>query len=126
MDTKPAILIVDDEPSILQVVADILSPDYQVYKAVDTLEAAGYLTQTPLALVICDLDMPVLNGVDFISLVRKHLAPDRTPILILSAFPDLVKRVDTSLVQGVMSKPFTIAELQERVASLVRRSPPTG
>ncbi len=116
---KQAVLVVDDEESILDYLQDLLSSDYRVFLARDTLEAASYLTDEKLALVICDLDMPVLNGVEFISLVRKNMSAERAPILVISAFPDLVKRVDLSLVQGVMCKPFVGAELKQRIAELV-------
>lgn len=116
------ILVVDDEPDIRDVIAVTLeSEGYSVIGARDAMEAFHVLDTEPPDLVVLDLMLPAIGGVEVLDRIR-----DRTdiPVLILSALTSEDNRV-RSLQLGAddyVTKPFSPRELVARVQALLRRS----
>jgi two-component system KDP operon response regulator KdpE len=122
------ILVVDDEPQITRVLRTTLeSSGYRVILARDglkALEALEKLHADPPSLIITDLAMPEMDGVELTRAVRQRL---QTPILVLS-----VQNQDAAKVRALdegaddyVTKPFSIQELLARVRALLRRAAPT-
>jgi CheY-like chemotaxis protein len=83
------ILVVDDDPAIRDVVADILEmSDYAVRTAANGAEALEKIRAEPPAAVLLDLMMPVMNGWDFLRACRTETICARIPIAIMSAARD--------------------------------------
>jgi two-component system, OmpR family, KDP operon response regulator KdpE len=114
------ILVIDDDETILELLQDALSPEYQVVTAHDALEGVELMMDGRFELMIIDLGMPVLNGVDLIQKIRAHSPFARVPILVLSAYPELRDRLGGSDVQAVMAKPFSIDQLNRTVSKIIR------
>jgi two-component system KDP operon response regulator KdpE len=116
------ILIVDDEPQITRVLRTTLeSSGYRVMVARHGIEALEKLRTDPASLIITDLSMPEMDGVELTREVRQRM---QTPILILS-----VQNQDAAKVRAFdegaddyVTKPFSIQELLARVRALLRRS----
>jgi len=116
------ILIVDDEPQITRVLRTTLeSNGYRVLVARNGLEALEKLRTDCASLIITDLSMPEMDGVELTREVRQRM---QTPILILS-----VQNQDAAKVRAFdegaddyVTKPFSIQELLARVRALLRRS----
>ena len=92
MENKAHIILVDDEPDILQMFAEILRKDgFIVQEFLSALEALSFLrfTEKAVDLIITDLNMPVIDGLKFVDQVRKIDAFNATPIIFLSAVMDL-------------------------------------
>ncbi len=121
MPTRPVLLVVDDDAAILQLVADVLQPTYTVHLASDVLEAADELRRLSFDLLIVDLSLPVLGGVELIELLQASAAFLPVPILVISAFPELVARVEHLARVRSLPKPFSIGDLQQRVAEMLGR-----
>ena len=115
------VLIVDDEPEIRGFVRRYLERDgYSVIEASDGREGLG-LARQGADLVVLDLMMPGLDGLEVTRLLR---ATSPVPILILTARGDEVDRV-AGLEIGAddyLTKPFSPRELMARVKALLRRS----
>lgn len=115
------ILIVDDEPHIVNFVRAYLQREgYPVLEANDGEEALALWREHRPDLVVLDILMPRLDGLEFCREVRRE---SRVPIIILSARSDEEDRV-TGLELGAddyMVKPFSPRELVARVRSLLRR-----
>ena len=118
------ILIVDDEPSILRFVGGALRAEqYEVTEAVDGEEAIRAVEANSPDLVILDIKMPNMNGLEACHLIREWSI---VPIIMLSALGEPADKV-LSLHYGAddhLSKPFTINELLARVHAVLRRSIP--
>ena len=72
---KERILVVDDAPDTLEVLQrNLQSKGYQVYTAPGVREAIGILDQTPVELVITDLKMPKVSGLELVRHVRENCA----------------------------------------------------
>ena len=75
MQKPTCILIVDDEPDILDALQDVLSSfDYEVLTAERPSLALEMVGKKQVDIVICDINMPVLNGYGFITGYSKHFA----------------------------------------------------
>lgn len=119
MAVRHRILVIDDDEAILELLQDALSSDYDIATAHDALEGVELMMSEHLDLLIIDLGMPVLNGVELIQKIRASSPFANIPILVLSAYPELRDRLRGSEVQTVMAKPFSIEQLNRTVAGLI-------
>lgn len=120
MPVQPRILVIDDDETILDLLKDTLGPDYYIATAHDSLEGVELMMSERFDLMIIDLGMPVLDGVELIQKIRSNSPFDKIPILVLSAYPELRTRLRGSDVQAIMAKPFSIDQLQRTVAKIVQ------
>jgi two-component system KDP operon response regulator KdpE len=117
------ILIVDDEPQIRRMLrASLQSSGYEVSVATDGADALKQFETAKPDLVITDLAMPVMNGLELTQAVR-NLAS--TPIIVLSVRDSDTMKVN-ALDEGAddyLTKPFSMPELLARVRAHLRRIP---
>ncbi len=119
MPAQSRILVIDDDETILDLLQDTLQPEYQVATAHDSLEGVELMMTERFDLMIIDLGMPVLDGVELIGKIRANSPFDKIPILVLSAYPELRSRLRGADVQAIMPKPFSIETLQRTVAKII-------
>jgi len=121
----PTILIVDDEEAILESLADSLAMSHwQVITARNGAEGLQRLKETTPDLVICDLMMPVMDGIQLCRRVREEPAWVAIPFLLLAA-PEDVEHIHEGYRQGAdhcLTKPVDPEELHVVVESCLRRS----
>ncbi len=122
MPSQARILVIDDDETILDLLKDTLS-DYHIATAHDSLEGVELMMSEKFDLMIIDLGMPVLDGVELIEKIRANSPFDKIPILVLSAYPELRTRLRGSDVQAVMAKPFSVDQLQRTVARIIQGEP---
>jgi len=116
------ILVVEDEKPLCQTIAKGLRlSGYEVDTCYDGLEAWELIAGESYDLVVLDLNLPSMDGMDVLRNVRKEDA--ETNILILSARGQLQDRIDglDSGANDFLCKPFRFEELEARVRSLTRR-----
>lgn len=116
---KARILVVDDDPSILALVEQILSPHYTVRTTDDWLEGIDLLGAQHYDLLILDLGMPVFSAQEFIKGVHTLSAHSQIPILVVSAYPNLRESLANLPVAGILAKPFSIQEMLDAVSGLL-------
>jgi two-component system, OmpR family, KDP operon response regulator KdpE len=116
------VLVVDDEPQILRALQiNLRVRDYQVYTAATGAEALQQASRHPPDLVILDLGLPDLDGVEVIEGLRGWTA---APIIVLSGRADAVDKV-AALDAGAddyVTKPFGMEELLARMRAVGRRA----
>jgi two-component system, chemotaxis family, chemotaxis protein CheY len=116
------ILIVDDSPTIRRMVKTSLAGlEAACVEAASGLEAIEQLTLGTVALMVLDLNMPDLHGLDVLKFVRSHASLGRMPILVLTTRGDESSR-EAALSAGAtdyMTKPFAPHELIARVRRLL-------
>ena len=116
------VLVVDDEAAIRKVVRDALARSgHDVETAVDGEEAASFMESASFDLVITDLNMPRLDGLE---LVRRIRRTSPVPILVLTVRQEereKVRLLDAG-ADDYVTKPFGVAELLARSRALLRRS----
>ncbi|HZI61350.1 MAG TPA: HD domain-containing phosphohydrolase [Pyrinomonadaceae bacterium] len=120
----PRILIVDDEREITEILADLLSEDYECLKAGSAEQALDCLRAGQFELVISDITMPGMSGLEMIPHV-KQLSPDTVVVMIsgmqtvesaigalrLGAFDYLMKPFDLRQVEAVVKRALEYHEL---------------
>lgn len=127
MTALPAILVVDDDPDICQLVSQFLEPHgFQVSTAGDGRGMRRIMADKAFDLVILDLMLPDEDG---LALCRELRAASRVPIIFLTAVSGETDRV-VGLEMGAddyLGKPFSSRELLARVRAVLRRveAPPT-
>ncbi len=116
------ILVVDDEKPLREFVARNLSVrGYEVLKAANGMEALAIFQTQPLDLIILDLMMPHMDGLELTQRIRRT---STVPIIVLSALDEERDKV-TALDLGAddyLTKPFGVEELLARVRGLLRRA----
>lgn len=116
----PCVLIVDDEPPIRRLLRNTLSvQDYRIVEAATGQEAITAARHEKPDLVILDLGLPDLDGIDVIRALRAHL---QVPIVVLSSRGDEKGKV-AALDLGAddyVTKPFSIDELMARIRTALR------
>jgi DNA-binding response OmpR family regulator len=116
------ILLVDDEPLMLDLLALYLSPaGYDCLKMTSAIEAIDYLEFHHADLILLDVMMPDMNGWEACRKIRDHWD---IPIIMLTALgekPDIVKGLKIG-ADDYISKPFDEEELLARIEAVLRRN----
>lgn len=124
---KQKILVVDDEPDALDLIQyNLKAAGYDVVTADDGEEALKKARSTQPALVILDVMLPEVDGLEVCKLLRREPATATVPIIMLTAKAAEIDRV-LGLELGAddyVTKPFSPRELILRVKSLLRRRTP--
>jgi CheY-like chemotaxis protein len=112
--TGNPILVVDDDTITLQLVADILqSEGYPVKVASNGVEALQALDQIQPALILLDMNMPLLDGRDFVRILQERQI--NLPILVMTAAQDANHCAQELGVAGYVAKPFPFLSLIKAV-----------
>ncbi len=119
------ILIVDDEPDIVDLVSYNLKKDgYRVTTASDGEVALDKIKKESFDLVVLDLMLPGIQGVDLCRIIRNDPKTAGIPIIMLTAKGEEIDRI-IGLESGAddyMTKPFSPRELIARIKAVLRRS----
>ncbi len=122
MDRPARILLVDDEQSVQTLLSYPLRKEgYEVVQAADGREALERFDEQPCDLVVLDVMMPRLDGLE---VCRRLRARSSVPIIMLSAKSEEIDKV-VGLELGAddyIAKPFSLAEFRSRVKAALRRS----
>jgi two-component system chemotaxis response regulator CheY len=115
------IMIVDDAPSVRQVVGMALKREgYEVVEACDGRDAAGKLDGRKLHLIICDLNMPNMDGIGFLQHVKATQNYRFTPVIMLTteSAEDKKAKARAAGARAWLTKPFQPSTMLEAVAKV--------
>ncbi|MBA2517167.1 MAG: response regulator transcription factor [Solirubrobacterales bacterium] len=122
MDRTPRILLVDDEQPIQTLLSFPLQRDgYDVVQASDGPEALARFGEQPFDLVVLDLMLPLMDGLEVCRRLRAHSS---VPIIMLTAKSEEIDKV-LGLELGAddyITKPFSMREFRSRVKAALRRA----
>lgn len=116
------LLLVEDERDLSRAIKEILVySKYEVDTAFDGLEALDYVAQYSYDLIIMDVMMPKMNGIESLKRIRAQNID--TPIIMLTAKSELDDKVEglDSGADDYLTKPFQVKELLARIRALTRR-----
>lgn len=118
-----SILVVDDETAVLEMIVDALGiGGYQVISAADGLEALQLIRKQDFDLIVTDVNMPKLDGYQFVEKLRERDA--QTPVIFLTARNERVD-INRGLKLGAddyITKPFGLEELSLRIRAILKRT----
>jgi len=122
----PLVLVVDDDPDILDAICDILDGEgYRVARARHGLEALERVDEEEPSLILLDLMMPVMDGLAFAQALRARPLARRIPIVVISADGN-PQRAAAVGAQGYLAKPFDIDALMSHISRMTGGAPAHG
>jgi two-component system chemotaxis response regulator CheY len=116
------VLVVDDAEVIRDLIGMLLMDmDYDVAKASNGEQALDMLKTNPTDLVICDLNMPKMDGVQLVKAMRAHAPIAHLPVIMVTAndFGDKKSAAVEAGINGWFLKPFNNKELLAKVKELI-------
>jgi CheY-like chemotaxis protein len=126
MTTTHKILIVDDETHILQVLSlKLRSCGYDISTAIDGEDALHQVKKDMPDLIISDVQMPYMNGLEFAGELLTNKNTVHIPVVILTARGHTLQPSDTDLpnIRKVLSKPFSPRGIAQLVATILEDVP---
>ncbi len=85
---EKSILIVDDDPTMVRMIKNLLSEKYKVYMANSGMNAITLLVKNKVDLILLDYEMPVVDGAQVLEMIRSEPATMDTPVIMLTAKDD--------------------------------------
>lgn len=117
------ILIADDEPDVLLIVTERLRrSSHEVVSASDGKQAMQKVKQTTFGLLILDIRMPGHTGYEICEYAKGSEKNKKTPVLLISAFPEEQSAWRQSQADAFLAKPFEIGQLSTTVERLLKKS----
>ena len=118
---KPIVLIIDDNKDIQKLVAEILGTDYNIITASNGKEGVRKAAKYVPDLIVCDVMMPVMDGLECCRRIKNEVLTSHIPVLMLTACSMDEQRVQgyDSGADGYLSKPFNSRVLKSRCSSLI-------
>ncbi len=109
---KPALLIVDDEPSVLRALQGLFENDYHVFGALNGQQGLAILREHPIRVIVADERMPEMTGMEFLGRARE-INPSTLNIM-LTAYSDMtvaIQGINGGLLHRYLLKPWNSEEL---------------
>lgn len=114
------VVVVDDEVDLLNALKGILEDEgYEVVSFVRGAEALAYMERQPPDLVLMDVMMPFMNGIDVLERMRELPRLAHTPVIMMSAAP-MGQSLAPRTAQGFLAKPFDLEHLLATVRDHLR------
>ncbi len=122
-NTSRTILIADDELSHLALVSRVIERlCYRVISARNGRDALESLEKSNPDLVVLDVNMPVIDGIEVCRVIKENPATRLTPVILLTGLSEVADRVSglNAGADDFLVKPFIVAELEARIRALMR------
>ena len=117
-----SILVVEDNEELLQLVHRLLDKEYHIHTAMNGKEALVVLEHEKIDLIVSDIMMPEMDGIELCKVLKSTLDYSHIPIVILTAKTDEIDRADAyeSGADAFISKPFNMNVLHARIKNLLK------
>jgi DNA-binding response OmpR family regulator len=122
MSDRPLVVVAEDDEDILRLVATRLGRDgYEVVQTRDGAQALAAVYARKPRLVLLDVSMPALDGMEVLLRIRGDEALNGTRVVLLTAMAQEadVRRAFDAGADGYIRKPFSLSELSAKVAELI-------
>jgi YesN/AraC family two-component response regulator len=121
-DQLPTVLIVDDNADIRAYLRNILQQDYQINEASDGQQGLALANEIVPDLIVSDVMMPVMNGLEFCQRVKSSLATSHIPVILLTARALSQHQIEgyESGADAYITKPFSSDLLLARISNLLK------
>lgn len=115
------ILIVDDNPNMASLLGEMLEIfEYDSIRAADGIEALEKMENEELSLVITDMRMPKMSGLDLLQKIKRE-RPE-LPVVVISgyAIDDDGSNLLTTLADGFLNKPFKMSDIEQLLEQVLK------
>jgi two-component system cell cycle response regulator DivK len=119
---QKTVLVVEDDPWIRSLMADLLAGEgYAVVQAPDGKQGLELATQHDPDVILLDLAMPEISGLDVLHELKSSNPTRDIPVIVVSAYAMLMMGSDARRADGVIQKPFDLADLLTQVQQAVEK-----
>lgn len=117
----PLLLVIDDNDDIRRMIGELLKDEYNIVTAPDGREGVRLAAKYVPDLIICDVMMPVMDGLECCRIIKDEVSTSHIPVLMLTAYSMDEQRARgyDSGADGYLSKPFNSAVLKSRCRNLI-------
>jgi two-component system, chemotaxis family, chemotaxis protein CheY len=125
---KLNVLIVDDSAAIRKILVRVLSqtdlPVEQVQEAADGVEALKIMNSSSVSLVLSDVNMPNMDGLELLTTVRANAQWKQVPVIMITTEGSQAKVLEAVQLgaNGYVRKPFTADQIKEKVLSCMKEA----
>ena len=119
---KKKVLIVDDEPGIVRLLAMRLkAKGYEIFKAYNGLECLMITKEEKPDLILLDIKMPKMNGIAAFELILEQDETKDIPVLFMTAYPtsEIKEQVLKMGAKGCISKPFISIDFEKTIDMII-------
>ena len=115
------LLVVEDNEELLFLIRNVLSHHYQVLTAQNGLEALSVIKENDIDIIISDVMMPEMDGLELCRVLKKELETSHIPVILLTAKNSVDDRVEcyNAGADGYISKPFDLKVLDARIKNFI-------
>ncbi|MDR0745902.1 MAG: response regulator, partial [Mediterranea sp.] len=115
------ILLIEDNEELLKIIRNILSKYYKVFTATNGLEALKVIAGNNIDIIISDVMMPEMDGLELCERLKGNLETSHIPIILLTAKSGTDDRIDcyNAGADGYISKPFDLKVLEARISNFI-------
>ncbi len=116
------LLLVEDNEELLELMRRLLSENYNIYTAANGREAMDLMTNSDIDLVVSDIMMPEMDGLEFCRRMKGNFATSHIPIIVLTAKITEEYRVEAykAGADAFIAKPFNLTVLHTRISNLLK------
>lgn len=120
---KPSILIIDDEPEILWLIGDIFASEFNILTINKASDAVSVMEETEPNIILCDVMMPGLSGIDFVREIKSNEKTAHIPLVLISAKHEVEEQIEgiNAGAELYITKPFNVDYLKTSVKHLISR-----
>ncbi|HMP92742.1 MAG TPA: ATP-binding protein, partial [Phnomibacter sp.] len=118
---QPVILVVEDDDDFRYYLKDGLLPNYQVFEAANGKEAWQRILFHHPDIIVCDIYMPVMNGLELVQKIKADKRTKHIPVILLTASPlpnGMLDGLETGAID-YMTKPFEFAVLTAKINNIL-------
>lgn len=127
MDTSKKILIVDDQPDLIEMISfQFEKRGFQVESAKDGLEALDKVHEFKPDLIILDMNMPKMGGIEFYGKICDTQNKPMYPVMVLTARANVQALFKDFIIEGFMIKPFDIDQLIKEAETIIKKKDNAG
>jgi putative two-component system response regulator len=118
---KAVVLAIDDRVEVLSGISEMLHEEYDIRAVKSAAAAMNLLRSEKVDLILLDIDMPVLSGLDFFTFIRHNSGTLDIPVVFITAVSDpaVIKKAQDSNAAGLIAKPFTPELLRSKIQSVL-------
>ena len=121
METRPRVLVVDDDPNLTELLVDTLEViGYEATPALSPKEALRMLSEESFNLVVTDISMPGMSGIELMQRIKEERAD--LPVMLITGVgsDELKQEAYDSGADGFLSKPFRIGKIEAEIGKLLK------
>ena len=120
-ESRPLLLVVEDNDDIRQYIADAMGEDYRIIQAADGLEGTMLAMEQIPDIIVSDIMMPKMNGIELTQRVKDDIRTSHIPIVLLTAKDSIEDKEEgyDSGADSYLTKPFSARLLQSRINNLL-------